>query len=754
MDRAPLSVPITAETYQEGFKISHLETYDSSSDPNEHLHTYQAIMKIQNATDAMMCKVFPVTLKSTAKRWYHKLPRHSINSFSQLATLFSNKFASQREIKCTATKLVQVHQKEGKSLRNYMQCFNKATLDIDNVLDTICLSALLHGLKPGRFLDDLLEDPPKSWSEVNDRSPIPVEGVVILPIYVGIEPRFRMTLVSLAVKMELAFNAIIGRATLYEEIQKLLQVGFIKKVEYSEWVSNMVLVKKPNGKWRICINFTNLNDACPKDPHPLPNVEKLVERVVGHERMSFLDASSRYHQVQLWLDDQEKMTFYVGDVIYYYVMMPFGLKNARATYQKLVQLVFKLQIDRNIEIYVDDIIVKSLKAKNHIDNLNETFQNLTPAQMKLNAFKCMFAIELGKFLGCVVSKKGIEINSKRVQAIKQMEPPKTVKYVQHLTGHLAALHRPELSGRLIGWDVELSEYDVKFEPYTIIKGQTLADFLVECHSTTTEEAIALNPIWALYADEATNSEGSRAGVVLIGPNGFKSKHILRFKFRATNNVAKYEALIYSLKLAIELRVQDIRVFSDSQLVVNQVKGYCDIEDPQLAQYCSMILSDCQVLTTDPLSSSWTTPLVNYPQSGELPKDPAEAMLVRCMAAHFTLIDGQLYKRVALMPLLHCLTPYESEYVVREIHEGACGTHIGGKMLARKLLRQGYYWPNMVEDIKNYVKKCPTWQFHSNEIHMLALWSCLTMPSFATGETPFSLSFGTEAVILVLRGAPS
>ncbi|GKU93784.1 hypothetical protein SLEP1_g7351 [Rubroshorea leprosula] len=170
LDSAPLNLSITAEPYQEGFKIPHLETYDGFSNPDKHLHTYQAIIKIQNATDAMICKVFPTTLKSTARRWYHKLPRHSIVLYSQLATLFSNKFASQREIKHTATKLMQVHQREGESLRDYMQQFNKTTLDIDNVLDTLCLSALLHGLKPGRFLDDLLENPPKSWNEVNDKS--------------------------------------------------------------------------------------------------------------------------------------------------------------------------------------------------------------------------------------------------------------------------------------------------------------------------------------------------------------------------------------------------------------------------------------------------------------------------------------------------------------------------------------------------------------------------------------------------------
>ncbi|GKU99596.1 hypothetical protein SLEP1_g12420 [Rubroshorea leprosula] len=106
LDNAPLNLSIKAKPYQEGFKIPHLETYDGFGDLDEHLHTYQAIMRIQNATDAMMCKVFLATLKSTARRWYHKLLRHSISSYSELATLFSNKFASQREIKCTATKLM------------------------------------------------------------------------------------------------------------------------------------------------------------------------------------------------------------------------------------------------------------------------------------------------------------------------------------------------------------------------------------------------------------------------------------------------------------------------------------------------------------------------------------------------------------------------------------------------------------------------------------------------------------------------
>ncbi|GKV01663.1 hypothetical protein SLEP1_g14200 [Rubroshorea leprosula] len=355
-----------------------------------------------------------------------------------------------------------------------------------------------------------------------DNQLVPVEGVITLPIYVGSEPRFRMASVDfLVVKMESAFNAILGRATLCE----------LKAV-----------ISQPH----LYMKF------------PTPQ------------------------GVQLLLDDQEKTAFYVGDAIYCYVMMPFGLKNAGATYQKLVQIIFKLQIGKNIEVYVDDMIVTNVRAEDHINDLSEMFQNLRRAQMKLNPLKCTFVVELGKFLRYVVSKKGIEVNPEKVLVVQQMEPPKTVKDVQRLTSRVAALHRfiargefipepgvteeavssvllreenknqkpicyvskvlqgaeqnyplaektafalkPELSGRLIEWSVELSEYDLKFQPRTTIKGQAIADFLVECISVTEEEKAPEHPVWVLYVDGAANIEG-----------------------------LEYEALIYGLKLASELK---------------------------------------------------------------------------------------------------------------------------------------------------------------------------------------------------------
>ncbi|GLU12495.1 hypothetical protein SLE2022_291700 [Rubroshorea leprosula] len=226
-----------------------------------------------------------------------------------------------------------------------------------------------------------------------------------------------------------------------EEVEKLLQAGFVRKVDYCEWVANPVLVKKANGKWRMCIDYTNLNNACPKDCYPLPSIDKLVEAASGNERLSLLDAYSGYHQVPMAPEDEEKTSFYAGDEIYCYVMMPFGLKNAGATYQKMVTIVFHAQIGKNLEVYVDDIVVKSLKAEDHLADLDETFNNLRKNRMRLNPAKCIFGVESRKFLGFMVSRRGIEVNPEKIRAIAEMEPPKSVKDIQRLTGRVAALHR-------------------------------------------------------------------------------------------------------------------------------------------------------------------------------------------------------------------------------------------------------------------------------------------------------------------------
>ena len=159
-----------------------------------------------------------------------------------------------------------------------------------------------------------------------------------------------------------------------EEVGKLLQAGAIREVEYPEWLANVVLVKKANGKWRLCIDFTDINKACPKDSFPLPRIDLIVDATIGHKLLSFMDAFSGYNQISMNPNDQKKTSFVTAQGTYCYRVMSFGLKNAEATYQRLVNRMFQKQIGATMEVYIDDMLVKSTKSNLHITHLSEAFQ--------------------------------------------------------------------------------------------------------------------------------------------------------------------------------------------------------------------------------------------------------------------------------------------------------------------------------------------------------------------------------------------
>ncbi|GJR66111.1 retrovirus-related pol polyprotein from transposon TNT 1-94 [Tanacetum coccineum] len=144
-----------------------------------------------------------------------------------------------------------------------------------------------------------------------------------------------------------------------EEVEKLVDVGIMKEVHYHSWLSNPVMVKKHDGSWRMCVDFKDLNKACPQDGYPLPEIDWKTESLCGYPLKCFLDAYKGYHQIKMVEEDEEKTTFITSQRILCYSKMPFDLKNAGATYQRLVDRAFQKQIERNLEVYVDDLVIKS-----------------------------------------------------------------------------------------------------------------------------------------------------------------------------------------------------------------------------------------------------------------------------------------------------------------------------------------------------------------------------------------------------------
>jgi hypothetical protein len=189
------------------------------------------------------------------------------------------------------------------------------------------------------------------------------------------------------------------------------------------------------------VDFTSLNKACPKDPYPLPRIDQIVDSTTGCNLLCFLDAFSGYHQIKMAREDEEKTAFITPCGVYCYVCMPFDLKNAGATFQRLMRKALGAQMGRNAEAYVDDIVVKTCERHTFIEDLEETFANLRKVNIKLNPAKCAFGVPSGKLLGFLVSHHGIEANPDKVKAIEEMRPPRNLKEMQCLAGCMAALGR-------------------------------------------------------------------------------------------------------------------------------------------------------------------------------------------------------------------------------------------------------------------------------------------------------------------------
>nr|XP_027109478.1 uncharacterized protein LOC113729374 [Coffea arabica] len=286
----------------------------------------------------------------------------------------------------------------------------------------------------------------------------------------------------------------------------------------------------------------DVNNACPKDDFPLPITELMIDATTGHEVLSFMDGSSGYNQIRLAPEDEELTACRTPKGIYCYKVMPFDLKNAGAIYKKAMQSIFDDILHKNIECYVDDLVVKSKKRSNHLEDLRQVFDRLRRYQLKMNPLKCAFGVTSGKFLGFVVRHRGIEIDQAKIDAILRMPESRNIQELKSLQGRLAYLRRfisnlagrcqpfsrlmkkdvsfqwdeacsnafnsiksylmkrpmlavpihgkplflyiaaqerPVLSDRLARWYLQVQQFEIIYVPQKAVKGQVLADFLAD-----------------------------------------------------------------------------------------------------------------------------------------------------------------------------------------------------------------------------------------------------------------------------------
>ncbi|XP_074363809.1 uncharacterized protein LOC141704454 [Apium graveolens] len=376
--------------------------------------------------------------------------------------------------------------------------------------------------------------------------------------------------------------------------------------------------------------------------------------MAGHKMLSFMDAFSGYNQIRMDDQDWEQTGFITHRGIFAYRNMLFGLINASTTFQRMMDEIFKNQLGRNLEVYVDDMITKSKFSSGHTLDLRETFENVHRNNVIKEAsknnklmwddqYKESFEV-LKTFLTSppilarALSREALEvyisasngsIASVLVKDSEGREAP--VYYVSHtlkdaetryphvekLVYALAItsrnlrhcfqgrpikvmtnqplkriLHRPDMTWRLAAWTVKLSQFHIEYLSHSAIKSQILSVFVVECNfdTSTTEETMFPQKACTLYVDGSSTTSSGGAGVILISPEGFKIQQTLKFSFPVTNDVAEYEALLAGIRLAIELKVKVLEIFGDSQLVTKQLQGEFKAHDVRISTYLNLVMS--------------------------------------------------------------------------------------------------------------------------------------------------------------------
>ncbi|XP_022875765.1 uncharacterized protein K02A2.6-like [Olea europaea var. sylvestris] len=432
--------------------------------------------------------------------------------------------------------------------------------------------------------------------------------------------------------------------------------------------------------------------------------------------------------------------------------MPLGLKNAGATYQRLTNKVFADLIGKTIEAYVDDMVVKSKQVDDHITDLEKVFSTLRKYNMKLNPTKCAFGVASGKFLGFMITNRGIEANPDKIQALYLWNPQRakrTSKSLQSFEWN----DECDLAFQQLKQTLAVPPVLAKLEP-----GDTLFLYLA-----VSRNALAL----ALIVTTRKLRQYFQSHPIIVLTNQ-PLKHILHRPdvSRSNHNEVKYEAVVIGLELTRSLELEHIRVFGDSQLVVGQIKGSFERNDEKMSLYCLKVhdlqrqFTSCEILKiarednskADTLSRlifmridgldrtvhikiviepsinakpsimdidhepSWIDPIVEYVSNGNLPPDPHAARSIQAKAARYCIIRGVLFRRSFTLPYLRCLKPFESLQALTEVHEGICENQQGGRALAYKSIRYGYYWPTIKKDAAEYVKRCDKCQRFGNAIY--------------------------------------
>nr|GEX66810.1 reverse transcriptase domain-containing protein [Tanacetum cinerariifolium] len=463
------------------------------------------------------------------------------------------------------------------------------------------------------------------------------------------------------------------------EVQKLVDAGSMREVYYHDWLSNPVMVKKHYGSWRMCVDFTDLNKACPQDCYPLPEIDWKVESLCGYPFKCFLDAYKGYHQIQLVETDEEKTSFHTRQGVYCYNKIPFGLKNAGATYQRLMDKAFKSQVGRNIEVYVDDLVVKSHTEDEMVREIEETFRTLRKVNMKLNPKKCSFRLA-GVFLGETSFQAA---KAAFVRATLLVSPKPQEELIMYLSATYGAISAVLMTKR----------------------------------GTTQTPIYFISR--ALQGPELNYSPMEKLVLSLV----FAAKRLRCL--RPLINEAEYEALVAGLRIATQMGVKNVQVNVDSKLVANQVLGMYVAKEEYMIKYLEIVKGLVSGFTTysisqvpqsknkkaDALSKTASTSFAHLSKQVLVEVLENKSIKEKEVAAVIE-EDGPTWMTQFVDYLKEVVLPGDKKEARKlRLKARSCSMHAGPRSVVAKAVRLGYYWPTMHKDARDMIQKCNDCQIH-------------------------------------------
>ncbi|GKU96129.1 hypothetical protein SLEP1_g9399 [Rubroshorea leprosula] len=836
----PFNNNIIREPYPTGFRIPQLETYDGTKDPDDHLHAFYSCMQAQNASDALMCKIFPSTLRGNARTWYYSLPPR----------------------------------------------FNDAVLEVNSFDQAVGITTVISGLSHERFRDSLLKHPANTFSEIKNkmdlRRPGPMRIAAATRDHTRVEqPRFVR---EQRLQHQGVHNPPNRQGVGYQQappplppplppparvihmITRGLEAGGLSSKQRKLYVreikhQNRAQKRKfDDVEWKNQpITFTSADLETVVTPHNDPLVTSVTINNCEVQRV-LVDTGTApdimyFHCFKSLGLDPALLQRYDGPIYGFnnqpvpvegVLTMNVAFGNGWSYVTPSVRfLVVKMASSFNIVIGRPTLTeIRAVVSQSHLCMKFPTPTGIATLRGNQEVARHCYITSVtqpqkGKAQTPEINPKripddrqvmGVEIVDNRPEDETRAAPVEDVEEVQiddrdpsrktQIGTKLNSKERAELiaflrankdvfawtSADMSGIPTSVFQHKLSTNPLKkpvaqkrrLFGGERLkvikeevekllqagfirrVDYSEKAALAVVTSARKLRPYFQshpiiiltdqplrqiLQKPECSRSgKGSGAGALLIGPDGYQSEHALKFNFDATNNMAEYEALLLGLQLALELKLSAIQVYSDSQLVVNQINSICEVVDPVMVKYVALVAKlKCKFqkfclnkiprteneqadslskfasdssshsrsvfvevldepsfmkprvmeISTNPGTPSWTDPILSFLRDGIVPEDKQEAMKLRRKASRYTLVNGVLYKRSFSLPLLRCLNPYKAEYALREVHEGVCGSHVGARTLAHKVLRQGYYWPNMYKDATHFVQRCLKCQFFAH-----------------------------------------